>query len=203
MWHLCESLTVLFIYSNKGRVILKVSTMTSSETCQVTTADNRSEVADYLEMMLGPVQMDDHLTLVIITLFYTTVLVTGILGNISVCLVIFRSSHLHTAMNYYLVSLAFADLMIIILGENLHLFTLLRMRGIQHPKWPLFLHKALKTLSTRSVILPLRRPEWPLFSIFFPQPSGPNLVGEAKKRYKEYNFILSNLSPFWLKRRNI
>lgn len=108
--------------------------MTSSETCQVTTADNRSEVADYLEMMLGPVQMDDHLTLVIITLFYTTVLVTGILGNISVCLVIFRSSHLHTAMNYYLVSLAFADLMIIILGENLHLFTLLRMRGIQHPK---------------------------------------------------------------------
>ena len=91
--------------------------MTTSETCQVTTADNRTEVADYLEMMLGPVQMDDHLTLVIITLFYTTVLVTGILGNISVCLVIFRSSHLHTAMNYYLVSLAFADLMIIILSS--------------------------------------------------------------------------------------
>ncbi len=112
---------VSLFYSNKDPILLKVSTMTSSETCQVTTADNRTEVADYLEMMLGPVQMDDHLTLVIITLFYTTVLVTGILGNISVCLVIFRSSHLHTAMNYYLVSLAFADLMIIILGENLHL----------------------------------------------------------------------------------
>ena len=32
----------------------------------------------------------------------------------------------------------------------------LRVKGI-HPKWPLFLHEALKTLSTRSVILPLRR----------------------------------------------
>ena len=84
----------------------------------MSTEENVTEVAEYLEMMLGPVQMDDHPTLVLITLFYGTVLVTGILGNISVCIVIFRSSHLHTAMNYYLVSLALADLMIITLGEQ-------------------------------------------------------------------------------------
>ena len=60
--------------------------------------------------------MEDSHTLVINTVFYLVVFVTGIIGNISVCNVIIRSSHLHTAMNYYLVSLACADLMIIILG---------------------------------------------------------------------------------------
>ena len=60
--------------------------------------------------------MEDSNTLIIITVFYLTVFVTGIIGNISVCNVILCSSHLHTAMNYYLVSLACADLMIIILG---------------------------------------------------------------------------------------
>ena len=60
--------------------------------------------------------MEDSYTLIVITVFYLTVFLTGIIGNISVCNVIIRSSHLHTAMNYYLVSLACADLMIIILG---------------------------------------------------------------------------------------
>ena len=68
-------------------------------------------------VVLGPKQMEDSYTLIIITVFYLTVFVTGIIGNISVCNVILRSSHLHTAMNYYLVSLACADLMIIILGN--------------------------------------------------------------------------------------
>ena len=86
-------------------------------TCSVTTEENYTEVQEYLSHMLGPKQMDDHQTLVLITLFYVTVFVTGVLGNLSVCLVIIRSSHLHTAMNYYLVSLAMADLMIIILGK--------------------------------------------------------------------------------------
>ena len=91
--------------------------MAATETCGVTTEDNATEVWDYLEMVLGPKQMDDYHTLVVITLFYVTVFITGVLGNLSVCLVIFRSSHLHTAMNYYLVSLAVADLTIILLGK--------------------------------------------------------------------------------------
>ena len=63
--------------------------------------------------------MEDSHTLVIITVFYLVVFVTGIIGNLSVCNVIIRSCHLHTAMNYYLVSLACSDLMIIVLGINL------------------------------------------------------------------------------------
>ena len=97
---------------------------TRAETCSITTEDNETEISEFLSMVLGPKQMDDYHTLMIITIFYATVLITGILGNLSVCLVIFRSSHLHTAMNYYLVSLAFADLLIIITGSILEVFKL-------------------------------------------------------------------------------
>ena len=130
----------------------KSLTMTSGETCRVSTEENVTEVAEYLEMMLGPVQMDGHPTLVLITLFYGTVLVTGILGNISVCIVIFRSSHLHTAMNYYLVSLALADLMIITLGEQSEgILTI-----ILHPSDHLQSTNTRKALNPFSIILPMR-----------------------------------------------
>ena len=42
---------------------------------------------------------------------------SGILGNLSVIAVVVRSKGLHSAMNYYLISLAIADILIIILGE--------------------------------------------------------------------------------------
>ena len=51
------------------------------------------------------------------TIFYLIVFVTGILGNMSVIVVIIKSKGLHCAMNYYLVSLALADILIIILGN--------------------------------------------------------------------------------------
>ena len=53
------------------------------------------------------------------TIFYVIVFVTGILGNMSVIVVIIKSKGLHCAMNYYLVSLALADILIIILGITL------------------------------------------------------------------------------------
>ena len=51
------------------------------------------------------------------TIFYVIVFISGLLGNISVILVIIKSSGLHCAMNYYLVSLALADILIISLGN--------------------------------------------------------------------------------------
>ena len=127
----------------------------------MSTEENVTEVAEYLEMMLGPVQMDDHPTLVLITLFYGTVLVTGILGNISVCIVIFRSSHLHTAMNYYLVSLALADLMIITLGEQSEgILTI-----ILHPSDHLQSTNTRKALNPFSIILPMRLATFCVFSL--------------------------------------
>ena len=76
------------------------------------------KLEDFLLAVMGPKQMDDHVVLVLVTVFYLLIFVTGIVGNLSVCLVIAKSSNLHSAMNYYLVSLAVADLTIILLGEG-------------------------------------------------------------------------------------
>ena len=73
---------------------------------------------DFLLAVMGPKQMDDHVVLVLVTVFYLLIFVTGIVGNVSVCLVIVKSNNLHSAMNYYLVSLAVADLTIILLGST-------------------------------------------------------------------------------------
>ena len=42
---------------------------------------------------------------------------TGVLGNLAVCIVIIRNRSMHTATNYYLFSLAIADLLILLLGK--------------------------------------------------------------------------------------
>ena len=75
------------------------------------------ELDEYLLAVMGPKQMDDHVVLVMVTIFYLLIFVSGVIGNLSVCVVIVRSSQLHSAMNYYLVSLAVADLTIIVLGR--------------------------------------------------------------------------------------
>ena len=50
------------------------------------------------------------------TCVYVTIFLTGVLGNMGVCLVIAKQKSMHTATNYYLFSLAVADLVILLLG---------------------------------------------------------------------------------------
>ena len=57
------------------------------------------------------------------TVFYVVVFISGLLGNLSVIMVIVKSKGLHCAMNYYLISLAIADILIILLGISLTLIT--------------------------------------------------------------------------------
>ena len=45
---------------------------------------------------------------------------SGVTGNIAVCLVIVKNKSMHTATNYYLFSLACSDLMMLVLGECSH-----------------------------------------------------------------------------------
>ena len=56
--------------------------------------------------------------MVFVTIFYFVVFLSGLLGNISVIIVIIKSKGLHCAMNYYLISLAIADVLIIVLGRK-------------------------------------------------------------------------------------
>ena len=77
---------------------------------------NQSEVSQCLESILGPQQMQNHLVLVLVTIFYLLLFLGGVLGNLLVCVVIIKSKELHSAMNYYLLSLAVADLTLITTG---------------------------------------------------------------------------------------
>ncbi|KAF5305013.1 hypothetical protein FQR65_LT07804 [Abscondita terminalis] len=57
------------------------------------------------------------ITLVIpITVIYVIIFITGLVGNVSTCIVISRSKSLHTATNYYLFSLAISDLLLLVSG---------------------------------------------------------------------------------------
>lgn len=63
----------------------------------------------------GPVR-DELGTALIMTIIYSLILFTGIVGNTATCIVIVKTKYLHTSVNYYLFSLACSDLLLLILG---------------------------------------------------------------------------------------
>lgn len=59
----------------------------------------------------------DPLYIVIpITIIYVVIFITGVVGNVCTCIVIWRNKSMHTATNYYLFSLAISDLLLLISG---------------------------------------------------------------------------------------
>lgn len=63
------------------------------------------------ESELYPIEIVVPLTVVYVVIFFT-----GLLGNVSTCIVIARNKSMHTATNYYLFSLAISDLLLLISG---------------------------------------------------------------------------------------
>ncbi|XP_065158889.1 pyrokinin-1 receptor-like [Atheta coriaria] len=63
----------------------------------------------------GP-QRDPLYIVIPITILYVIIFITGVVGNISTCIVISRNKSMHTATNYYLFSLAISDLLLLISG---------------------------------------------------------------------------------------
>uniref|UniRef100_A0A1B6C172 G-protein coupled receptors family 1 profile domain-containing protein n=1 Tax=Clastoptera arizonana TaxID=38151 RepID=A0A1B6C172_9HEMI len=70
---------------------------------------------EFLMEMLGPKHLDMSVVIPI-TVVYVVIFVTGVVGNISVCVVIATNTAMHTATNYYLFSLSVSDLTLLILG---------------------------------------------------------------------------------------
>lgn len=63
----------------------------------------------------------DSLVIVIpLTVIYSAIFLTGIIGNIITCIVISRNKSMHTATNYYLFSLAVSDLLLLISGKYIN-----------------------------------------------------------------------------------
>ncbi|XP_015791481.1 pyrokinin-1 receptor-like isoform X1 [Tetranychus urticae] len=66
--------------------------------------------------------------LIPVTVLYILILLAGVIGNISTCIVIARNKYMRTATNYYLFSLAISDLLLLICGLPQELYLLWRRR---------------------------------------------------------------------------
>lgn len=75
----------------------------------------RDQIALAIFQRNGPVR-EDLSTLLSLTIVYSLILFTGVIGNICTCIVIVKNKYLHTSVNYYLFSLACSDLLLLILG---------------------------------------------------------------------------------------
>ena len=74
-------------------------------------------VTDYLGMALGPQRLPLE-NVIPMTIVNAVMFITGVFGNLSVCCVILRIPSMRSATNYYLFSLAVADLLILLLGKK-------------------------------------------------------------------------------------
>lgn len=79
------------------------------------TGDNTSVYMQNLEDLFGP-KRDSLYVVVPVTVIYVTICLTGLIGNVSTCVVISRNKSMHTATNYYLFSLAISDLLLLLSG---------------------------------------------------------------------------------------
>nr|XP_043068057.1 pyrokinin-1 receptor [Drosophila bipectinata] len=72
-------------------------------------------VAGNASQLLGPPR--DSLAIVVpVTVVYSLIFITGVIGNISTCIVIKKNRSMHTATNYYLFSLAISDFLLLLSG---------------------------------------------------------------------------------------
>ncbi|XP_033994027.1 neuromedin-U receptor 1-like [Trematomus bernacchii] len=74
---------------------------------------------EYLSMHLGPVRSPVFLP---VCVTYLTIFMVGVLGNSLTCTVILRHRVMQTPTNYYLLSLAVSDLLVLLLGMPLELY---------------------------------------------------------------------------------
>jgi hypothetical protein len=98
--------------------------MSASEILLLNSSDNvtslgfmNESIEQYLVRTLGPKRLPLAVVLPI-TVIYVVIFVTGIIGNVAVCVVIARNKSMRTATNYYLFSLAVSDLTLLLLGES-------------------------------------------------------------------------------------
>ncbi|XP_055615097.1 neuromedin-U receptor 1-like [Toxorhynchites rutilus septentrionalis] len=70
---------------------------------------------DNLTAIYGP-KRDPLYVVIPITIVYVLIFLTGVVGNISTCIVIAKNKSMHTATNYYLFSLAISDFLLLVSG---------------------------------------------------------------------------------------
>lgn len=90
----------------------------SSIETNITTLDS-NVILNEENITLYSVYSSKHETLLVvvpITIIYSLIFITGLIGNISTCIVIYKNKTMHTATNFYLFSLSISDLLLLVTG---------------------------------------------------------------------------------------
>ena len=74
------------------------------------------DIAKYVRDNLGE-KRKDIFSVVFLTVVYSLIFITGVVGNLSTCIVIGRNAYMHSVTNYYLLNLAISDMLILLLGK--------------------------------------------------------------------------------------
>lgn len=86
-------------------------------------------IADYsyntynLTELYGP-KRDPLYVVIPITFIYMIIFISGVIGNISTCIVISKNRSMHTATNYYLFSLAVSDFLLLLSGVPMEMYSI-------------------------------------------------------------------------------
>lgn len=78
-----------------------------------------TEVTDVNTLLLKNLgeRRKDIVSVVFLTIVYVIIFLTGVVGNLSTCIVIWRNTYMHTVTNYYLFNLAVSDVLTLFLGK--------------------------------------------------------------------------------------
>lgn len=84
----------------------------------VTTAENLTDlqIEEYITQYLGPPR-NTFPIVTCLTIIYTTIFLTGLMGNLFTCIVILKNFYMRTVTNYYLASLALSDILTLTFGK--------------------------------------------------------------------------------------
>lgn len=93
------------------------------------TSDPFINISDYIHVStIGQINVEkllfanlgekrkDALSVIFLIGVYCIIFITGVAGNLSTCIVIWKNSYMHTVTNYYLFNLAVSDLLTLTLG---------------------------------------------------------------------------------------
>lgn len=91
--------------------------------------------------------------MVVMTVIYMLITITGVLGNVATCIVIVRNRIMHTATNYYLFSMAISDLLLLAFGMPDEIYLLWRGRPYIFGEEFCFIRGFTAEISTNASIL--------------------------------------------------
>ena len=105
---------ISIIVHNFAKMLFSVNSTTLSKNASQLAADEEYVKPPNSQFNVA----NSEVILILVTVIYVIIFITGVLGNVVTCIVIARNKGMHTAVNYYLFSLAVSDLLLLVSGKR-------------------------------------------------------------------------------------